>query len=105
MLFIMLEHLKICKKNKIKSSNFVVKSKTAMAPVGIFSGDKITWIIYKYGELKSISLVMRAYRLKFLKTKQKAMPSRTAFARVIQRFESTGGNAKCKDKREGLLRH
>lgn len=75
-----------------------------MAPASPFSGDQITWIIYKYGELKSITSVMRAYRLKFLRYSPCAIPSRYCFIRLINRFESTGGNAKSKDKREGTLR-
>ena len=75
-----------------------------MAPKSPFSGDQLTWIIYKYGELKSLSLVMRAFRLEFLPSYPLAMPNRRSFVRVIQRFESTGGNAKQKATRLGTFR-
>ena len=67
-----------------------------MAPQIRFSDDQCTWIVY--GELKSISLVMRTFRLHFHPTSHRPVPSRNAFGRLIKRFESTGGNAKQEDK-------
>ena len=49
-----------------------------MAPKIRFS-DRVTWIVYKYGELKSISLVTGAFRLHFHPTSHRLMPSRCAF--------------------------
>lgn len=69
-----------------------------MAPKIRFSDDQVTWIVYKYGELKSISMVMRAFRLHFHPTSHRPMPSRCAFVNLIKRFESNGGNAKQENK-------
>ena len=70
-----------------------------MAPQIRFSDDQVTWIVYKYGELKSISLGMRAFRLHFHPTNHKPVPSRNAFERLIQNASSsTGGNTKQEDK-------
>ena len=63
-----------------------------------FSDDQVTWIVYKYGELKNISMVMRAFRLHFHPTSHRPMPSRCAFRNLIKRFESNGGNAKQENK-------
>ena len=60
--------------------------------------DQVTWIIYKYGELKSISVVMRAFRLHFHPSSHRPMPSRCAFVNLIKCFESNRGNAKQENK-------
>ena len=60
--------------------------------------DQVTWIIYKYGELKSISMVMRAFRLHFHPSSHRPMPSRCAFVNLIKCFESNRGNAKQENK-------
>ena len=67
-----------------------------MAPQIRFSVDQFTRIVS--GELKSISLVMRAFRLYFNLISHRPVPSRNAFGRLIKCFESTGGNAKHEDK-------
>ena len=69
-----------------------------MAPKIRFSDDQVTWIVYKYGELKSISMVVWAFRLHFHPTSHRPMPSRCAFVNLIKRFESNGGNAKQENK-------
>merc|ERR1711872_683529 len=75
---------------------FGYKSSSTMAPQIRFSVDQFIWIVY--GELKSISLVMRTFRLHFHPTSHRPVPSKNAFGRLIKRFESTGGNAKQEDK-------
>ena len=94
----MFGHLKIYKKNLKKSPSFVVICSDSMAPKTAFSPDQITWIIYKYGEMKSIGSVIRAYRVKVLPTNPRDMPSRGAFKKIMDRFESSGGNAKQKER-------
>ena len=69
-----------------------------MAPASSFSPDQLTWIIYKYGELKSVLRVMRAYRKQFHPKNPKSVPSEASFYRVLNRFESSGGNAKPKQR-------
>ena len=69
-----------------------------MAPQVAFSPEQLTWVIFKYGELKSIIKVMRAYRKEFVPKNRKDMPSRGAFKNAIDRFVSTGGNAKQKER-------
>ena len=68
-----------------------------MAPKIVFSSEQLTRVIFKYGELKSIIKVMKAYRKEFL-PKNRKEPSRGAFKNAIGRFVSTGGNAKQKER-------
>ena len=69
-----------------------------MAPASSFSPDQLTWIIYKYGELKSVVSVMRAYRKQFYPKNPYLVPSKASFYRVLDRFEHSGGNAKPKQR-------
>ena len=94
----MLGHLINHPKTLEKSSSFFVIHETAMAPEPAFSPDQLTWIIYKYGELKCVIKVMRAFRIKFCPNNRKDMPSRMSFYRAVKRFESSGGNAKPKER-------
>ena len=87
--FVMLGHLINHPKTLEKSSSFFVIHETAMAPEPAFSPDQLTWIIYKYGELKCVIKVMRAFRIKFCPNNRKDMPSRMSFYRAVKRFESS----------------
>ena len=94
----MLGHLINHPKTLEKSSSFFVIHETAMAPEPAFSPDQLTWIIYKYSALKCVIKVMRAFRIKFCPNNRKDMPSRMSFYRAVKRFESSGGNAKPKER-------
>ena len=83
----MLGHLINHPKTLEKSSSFFVIHETAMAPEPAFSPDQLTWMIYKYGELKCVIKVMRAFRIKFCPNNRKDMPSRMFFYRAVKRFD------------------
>ena len=52
----------ILKSSKIFWENLRVTCSDSMEPASSFSPDQLTWIIYKYGELKSVVSVMRGQR-------------------------------------------
>ena len=51
-----------------------------MAPPSSFSPNQLTWIIHKYGELKSVVSVMRAYRKQFYPKNPYLVPSKASKA-------------------------
>ena len=65
-----------------------------------FPSNQITWVIFKYVELRSVSKVIRSYGVEFHLKNRREMPLRTAFFNAIERFKKSGGNAKQK-QREG----
>ena len=55
-----------------------------------FSRDQINWIIPKFGELKNIDKVKKAFGTKFCKNNPRRVPNYMAFKRIIERFRDTG---------------
>ena len=55
-----------------------------------FSRDQINWIILKFGELKNIDKVKKAFGTKFYKKNPRRIPNYNAFKRIIERFRDTG---------------
>lgn len=53
-----------------------------------FTKKESTFIIFKYGECKSISKVRRAFRMAFFPTNPRKVPKLTAFHRVVDRFKT-----------------
>ena len=53
-----------------------------------FTAQQSTFIILKYGELKSVVSVMRAFRKEFYPNNPRYVPNRKIFERVVQRFKS-----------------
>ena len=54
-----------------------------------FSKEQASWIVLKYGELKSLTQVRRAFRLHFFRDSNRNVPNLLAFNRLIQRFKVT----------------
>ena len=61
-----------------------------------FTKVQIPWIIYKMGELNNIKLDQRAFRLKFHPKNPREVPNYMAFKRLVERFESSGGQTRPK---------
>ena len=60
-----------------------------------FTKNQIPWIIYyKMGEVNNIKLVQRAFRLKFHPKNPRKVPNYMAFKRLVERFESSGGQTR-----------
>ena len=58
-----------------------------MAPPAIpFNDQHKKWIIYKFGELKSDILVLRAFRKEFYPNNPRKVPKQYAFHRLMQEF-------------------
>ena len=55
-----------------------------------FSREQASWIVLKYGELKSMTRVRRAFRLHFMSDRHREVPTKTAFHRLVRRFKMTG---------------
>ena len=67
-----------------------------MGRVSVFSAEQTTWIIYKFGEVKSITSVRRSFGTTFFPKRPQNVPSHNVFVRFIERFEGSGGNATLK---------
>ena len=67
-----------------------------MGRVSVFSAKQTAWIIYKFGEVKSITSVRRSFGTTFFPKHPHDVPSHNAFVRLIERFEGSGGNATLK---------
>ena len=52
-----------------------------------FTKEQSSWVIIKYGEVKSHILVRRAFRNKFFPENPRQVPALMAFSRLISRFE------------------
>jgi len=65
-------------------------------PVSPFNDQQKKWIIYKFGELKSEILVLRAFRKEFYPNNPSKVPKQTAFHRLIQGFNHRGTIAETK---------
>ena len=59
-------------------------------PAGPFSREERIWIVLKFGEVKSATLVRRAFQKKFPSPNPKDVPHRKVFARVLEKFEGCG---------------
>ena len=55
-----------------------------------FTKEQASWIVLKYGELKSLTRVRRAFRLNFFRDKSRKVPDILAFKRLVQRFKESG---------------
>lgn len=67
---------------------------------GPFSSDERIWIVKKFGEVKSATLVRRAFQREFPRISPRNVPHRRQFFRVIEKFEASGdvGDPKVKRK-------
>ena len=65
-----------------------------------FSADLRIWIAKKFGEVKSATLVKRAFQREFPRTDPRKVPHQRQFSRVIEKFEASGdvGDPKVKRK-------
>ena len=61
-----------------------------------FTFEERKWIILKFGELKSATLVRRAFQKQFPKSSPRDVPNRKQFQRVLEQFNGSGdvGEAK-----------
>ena len=55
-----------------------------------FNQEQVSWIILKFGELKCISAVKRAFGTKFYRGYPRKVPKLLAFKRPIDRFSNSG---------------
>lgn len=67
-----------------------------------FTKEKETWIILKFGELKSLTSVRRLFRKEF-NMNPKDLPTCKTFSRVIERFKETGNVQPRKSPGEVIL--
>ena len=65
-----------------------------------FSPDQRIWIVKKFGELKSATLVRRAFRIEFKVNSPSKLPHQKQFSRVIEKFEACGDVGDPETKRE-----
>ena len=74
-------------------------------PAGPFSREERIWIVFKFGEVKSATLVRRAFQKKFPSPNPKDVPHRKVLARVLEKFEGCGdvGDPKPKFKPAEIL--
>lgn len=63
-----------------------------------FNGEQVSWIILKYGELKNVSAVKRAFSTQFYKHHPREVPNYMAFKRIIDRFLESEGHTRPKVK-------
>ena len=54
-----------------------------------FSKKESTWIIFKFGEVKSVILVRRAFRQHFFPQNPRKVPKHQAFLNLINRFSES----------------
>ena len=55
-----------------------------------FTFEERKWIILKFGELKSATLVRRAFQKQFPKSSPRDVPNRKQFQRVLEQFNGSG---------------
>ena len=55
-----------------------------------FSHDEASWVILKFGEIKNLSDVRRAFRLELFPKNPRGVPQLKAFERLVRRFETSG---------------
>ena len=55
-----------------------------------FTFEEKKWIILKFGELKSATLVRRAFQKQFPKSRPRDVPNREQFQRVLEQFNGSG---------------
>lgn len=55
-----------------------------------FSNEQASWVVLKFGELKSVLEVRRAFRREFFPNEPRYVPQLKTFRRLIQRFQGTG---------------
>ena len=55
-----------------------------------FSNDETSWVILKFGEIKNLSDVRRAFRLEFLPKNPRGVPQLKTFKRLVRCFETSG---------------
>ena len=65
-----------------------------------FLADEIIWIVNKFGEVKSATLVRRAFQREFPRSDPRKVPHQRQFSRVIEKFKASGdvGDPKIKRK-------
>ena len=51
-------------------------------------------MIFKFGELKNVKEVQRAFRLEFCPKNPRSVPNYMAFKRLLDRFEASGGHTR-----------
>ena len=72
-----------------------VKSpKRASLKTSPFTAEQVTWVILKYGELKQVRAVQRAFATHFYRKKYREVPNYMAFKRLINWFEQSGGHTR-----------
>ena len=77
-------------------NSFFLKNYRMAPPASPFNDQHKKWIIYKFGELKSEILVLRAFRKEFYPNNPRKVPKRYAFHRLIQEFNHQGTIAEIK---------
>jgi hypothetical protein len=77
-------------------NSFFLKNYRMAPPASPFNDQHKKWIIYKFGELKSEILVLRAFRKEFYPNNPRKVPKRYAFHRLIQEFNHRGTIAEIK---------
>ena len=55
-----------------------------------FSPEQRIWIVKNFGDLKSATLVRRAFRIEFKVNSPSKLPHQKQFSRVIEKFEACG---------------
>lgn len=60
-----------------------------------FTKQQAIWVVEKFAELKHVTLVRRAFRLKFFSKQPAAVPRANAFHRLIKRFGTSGATRPC----------
>ena len=63
-----------------------------------FTFEERKWIILKFGELKSATLVRRAFQKQFPKSSPRDVPNRKQFQRVLEQFNGSGDVGEAKPK-------
>ena len=61
-----------------------------------FTKEQVSWTILKNGELRNIKKVQRAVRLRFCPKRPKDTPNYMAFKRLVEGFETNGGQTRPK---------
>ena len=60
-----------------------------------FNNEQAGWIVERFAELKSLTAVRRAFRLKFSPRKPKAVPRLNVFQRLVDRFRTVAATRPC----------
>ena len=61
-----------------------------------FTKEQMSWTILKYGEVRNIKKVQRAFRSRFCPQRPKDTPNYMTFKRRVDRFETDGGQTRPK---------